>query len=171
MKMIDPGLTDPNNEVPSFAQLEPHVQLIWKRIFTVGLGLNLGWLSTAEQGTTIPSRETTQEARITISKPAFFLSTVLIGLNLVMAVIYYYRIGKNTTLPRMPITIERIMELFDGSRLIEEHAKTGGLDGELEVGYGRFMGTDGREHEGIERAASILPDENPEPFLSANQQI
>ena len=77
-------------------------------------------------------------------------------MNLLGAIAYY--VGRpRSTLPKLPITVGRIFELFDGSGLLAEAQREGGLLDDVKIGHGRFIGTDGLPHVGIERRPLVVP--------------
>lgn len=91
-----------------------------------------------------------------MSQPAFIITMVLLAFNLLMAILYYANRPKKM-LRQMPNTIASILALFDGSGLLEESREIGGLKEEWNIGYGRFIGTDGRPKLGIERRPFVVP--------------
>lgn len=90
-----------------------------------------------------------------MSRPMFIASIVLLVLN-VLAVVLYYAKRPQRMLETMPDTIGSVLEMFEGSGLVEENAKSRCRE-EWLVGYGRYRGTDGKLHVGIERRPFVVP--------------
>ena len=152
----DPRIIDPASAAPRFEEVAPLVEDAWKRVFVTQLSLNRHWLAPSDRGMTVPGSIISEENRLSVSRPAFILSLILLSVNIVVALAYY--LGRpGLVLPRLPITLGRIMELFDGSGLLEEAQSREGIANDCKVGYGRFVGTDGKPHVGIERKPFVLP--------------
>ncbi|KAL9581934.1 MAG: hypothetical protein Q9203_005698 [Teloschistes exilis] len=147
---------DPTQPVPSFEQMMPLVQDLYKRLFAIVLGLNQDWLIDADQGTTIPGILTTPCQRVFVSRPMFIITATLLALNIVVAMAYWAWRPKRL-LPQMPYTIASVLDMFHGSGLIEEAENKEDWEAHWKFGYGRFVGTDGKPHVGIERRPFVIP--------------
>ena len=130
--------------------MAPLVEEIYARVFAISLGLNKGWLAPAPAHVVTEGKTLASSRRILVSQTAYILSIVLLSLDLIVAVIYHiYRPKKMLSHP--PTTIAVVVEMFRGSSLGAEAKKEGGLDKEVELAYGKFIGIDGECHTGIER--------------------
>ena len=146
---------DPNLPVPTFDAVAPLVQESYSRIFAIMLSLNTDWLVPAN-GETIQGSVLTVEDRLFISRPAYIVSITLLSLNILSALLYYVK-RPAKMLKRMPTTIGRIVELFEGSGLVSEASKGARLREDVKIGYGRYVGTDGKPHLGIEKRPFVVP--------------
>ena len=90
-----------------------------------------------------------------MSRPAYIIIVTLLGLNILVALAYYIKRPKRM-LKRMPTTIASVLDLFDGSGLVGEARVRGDVPEEWKLGYGRFVGTDGKPRVGIERRPFVV---------------
>ena len=153
VKIIDPEAIDPGRDLQDFSRLSATVSTVWKRAFAIQLSMNPDWLAPAEPGKVLLGTRIRREDKVGMSRPAFVLVAILLGLNLIVACILYANRPKVMQLPRLPITVGRVLGLFYGSSLIEGQAQMGE---DTRVGYGVFVGQDSRLHLGIERQSLLL---------------
>lgn len=146
---------DPKAPVPGFETVAPVIEDIYARIFAITLSLNPSWFRPAPPGNLFPGSVSITSSRIFISGPAFLIIVMLLGLNIVVALAYYIK-RPERFLKRMPTTIASVLELFDGSGLVGEARARGGMSEEWKLGYGRFVGTDGKPRIGIERRPFVV---------------
>ena len=148
-------LVDPNLPVPALDAILPLIQETYSRIFAIMLSLNTDWLVLAN-GETVQGSVLTVEDRLFMSRPAYIISVTLLTLNVLFALLYY---GKRPVkmLKRMPTTIGSVIELFEGSGLISEASSGARLCEDMKLGYGRYLGTDGKPRLGIERRPFVTP--------------
>ena len=151
----DTTLIDPKQPVPTLDEISPVLQEIYSRVFAIMLGLNPTIFATAPNGTTVRGKILTSSTRIFISRPAFLISLILIALNILVAIAYYIKRPKPMQL-RLPMTIERVLGLSYGSGLVAEVRGNGGAREEWKIGYGRFVGVDGKPRIGIERMPFVV---------------
>jgi len=89
---------------------------------------------------------------------------LIITINLLVSNVFfilaYYIKRPKKLLRQMPTTIASVLELFDGSGLVAEARSRGGVSEECKIGYGRFVGTDGKPRVGIERRPFVVPGGN-----------
>ncbi len=142
--------------IPSVVSMAPVVEEIYMRLFSIILGLNTDMFLPAPRGTTTPGTITVSCTRVFMSQSMYVIATSLLSVNVLVAITYYIKRPKRM-LPRMPITIASVLQLFEGSGLVTE-AQTSGRDcEEWRIGYGKFVGTDGKPHVGIERRPFVIP--------------
>lgn len=146
---------DPAAPVPDFITIAPVIQHIYARIFAIMLSLHPSWFSNAPPGNLVSGSVLTTSSRIFMSRPAYIITVALLGLNILVALAYYIKRPKRM-LKRMPTTIASVLELFDGSGLVGEARARGGVPEEWKLGYGRFVGTDGKPRVGIERRPFVV---------------
>ena len=150
-------LIDPDQPVPPVAKVTPIIEDIYTRVFAITLGLNPTIFKAAPPDTMLQGTISTRLTRITISRPALDVTIALLALNVIVALLYYVRRPRRM-LKQMPTTIASILELFDGSGLLGELRQGEGKPSkEWRIGYGRFVGTDGRPKIGIERRPFVVP--------------
>ena len=149
-------LMDPEQPVPVFEHVAPYVENLYARLFAIVLGLNQDWLTEAEPDSMIPGTLMAPTQRVLVSRPMFIITVVLLVLNMVVALLYWTRRPKKM-LPVMPYTIASIMAMVRASGLAAELRKQEEWKKDWKVGYGRYVGTDGKPHIGIERRPFVQP--------------
>ncbi|KAL8689126.1 MAG: hypothetical protein Q9224_004717, partial [Gallowayella concinna] len=147
---------DPAKPVPSFESVVPYVEDIWTRLFAIVLGLNQDWLAKAEGGAETPGIVIVPTQRVFVSGRMFVITVTLFTLNIVVALAYWLRRPKKM-LTEMPYTIGNILEMVRASGLIFEVEDQERWQHNWRFGYGKFVGTDGRPHVGIERSPFVIP--------------
>jgi hypothetical protein len=159
----DSGLLDPSSPPPDFNLTATLFTKSYQKLFAILMGMDHDRLL-AEAAKDIPAIGATilhPEIRIVVSKPMVVLSSTILCLYIIVAItVYAHRPGK--FLPRMPLTMASDIALFAASKAvaeIDEHDNSGqNLDAhEKRFRYGRFVGTDGRPHVGVERAPFAVP--------------
>ena len=145
---------DPAKPVPSFDAVAPFVQETYTRIFAIMLSLNTDWLPPS--GAALDGSILTTEDRLFMSKPSYIISLSLLALNIFSAVLYYATRPRRM-LRRMPTTIGSVIELFAGSGLIAGASDGVRLKDDMKIGYGKYVGADGKPHIGIERRPFVVP--------------
>lgn len=104
------------------------------------------------------------ETRLFVAPTIFRTTLTLLLLHFIVAVLYYdYRPGKY--LPRLPTSIAAVISYVYASRALEDF---GSWEAESKrrkrrYAFGRFVGTDGKTHIGIERQDYIIPLETRNP--------
>lgn len=141
---------DPTTPVPQFESVAPYVEEVYTRLSAIALSLNQAWLSPANTDSSNSGHILVSGHRVIMSRPMFIITVALLGLNMVVAVAYWA--GRpQKMLPQMPYTIACVMGMFDGSSLVSDVDNEGRWSTDWRFGYGRFVGTDGNPHVGIER--------------------
>lgn len=164
MSLIDPdsGILDPALPPPDFNTTAALFTKSWQKLFAIWLGMDHErvFAEVSKESPTISATILQPEIRIVVSQPMVVLSSTILGLYIIVAlVVYAHRPGK--FLPRMPLTMASDIALFAASKAvaeIEEDGKSGqqlGAD-RKRFGYGSFIGTDGRPHVGVERAPFVV---------------
>lgn len=142
--------------IPSPDSMAPIIEDIYTRLFSIMLGLNTDMFVPAPPGTTTPGTTIVSCTRVFMSQSMYIIATTLLSVNVLVAIAYYIRRPRKI-LPRMPITIASVLELFEGSGLVTEAQASGRECEEWKIGYGKFVGTDGKPHVGIERRPFVIP--------------
>ncbi|RKU40229.1 hypothetical protein DL546_002383 [Coniochaeta pulveracea] len=159
-------LVDPDQPLPTAEETIPVVQDLYKRLFSVALGLNMRVFKTAAEPVPLLGTVVVPETRIFMDDTAFIITIVILGLNVVVAVVVYVQEGR-PFLPRLPSTIGSLAAYVAASRAVREYVSPETDDtegrrhggGQRTYGFGRFMGVDGREHVGVEMDPYVQPGE------------
>lgn len=150
------AFVDPAQPVPNFAHVAPYVGDVIVRLFAIVLSLNKDWLTEADVASKQPGTMLISSQRVFVSRPMFAITVVLVTLNIVVAAAYWVRRPKKM-LPEMPYTIASIMTMTEASEISSEVENKEKWGSDWRFGYGRFVGTDGRPHVGIERRPFVIP--------------
>lgn len=149
---VNPQLPPPDPE-----EMLPIISDILKRQFALTLGVARTWLATPVplSNDTLDGFIEYTEDRIFFAPYMFELTTSLLAFNLVVALIVLLR-RPGRLLPRMPTTIAAITCYLSGSSILEdlmdEKATPESLaKGSAEFSFGKYIGTDGLPHLGIDR--------------------
>ncbi|KAL8723818.1 MAG: hypothetical protein Q9181_007170, partial [Wetmoreana brouardii] len=147
---------DPSLRPPSADSVGSAIEDIYSRLFAILLGLNADrFFLPAPSATTVSGTTIVSRTRIFMSKPMLFVSIVLLVLNVLVAVLYYAKRPRRM-LESMPNTIASVLDMTDGSGLVHENANSKSGE-QWRIGYGRYVGTDGKPHVGIERRPFVVP--------------
>jgi hypothetical protein len=164
----DTQFLDSDAPVPDFNEMAELITKAYQKMFAIWLGMNHDTLLIrAEANAPMVQTSLTQpEVRIKVSRAMLILSSVILGLYIIVAIaVYARRPGKY--LPRMPLTMASDIAMFAASTAVRE--REGNLDpsrldsdtwhgsGGLRFGYGTFIGTDGKPHIGVDRAPFVVP--------------
>ena len=147
---------DPNLPLPSPDALIPNIEHMYSRLFAITMGLSTHFLAVAPPGTSIPGQRINVEDRVFMDTSMFVITVAILVFNIIVGGAYYLRRPKRM-LQCMPTTIANLMKVFEGSGLIEEDLGSGEHREAHRIGYGRFVGLDGKPHIGIERRPFVLP--------------
>lgn len=161
------SIIDPNAPVPNASDMVPMMNSLYKGLFATLIGLNSHVFGPAVPGNTMNATITTLETRIFITPIMFKITITLLGLHLLVAITVYVRRPKRF-LPRMPTTIASIIAYVSASHLLQDLHNHKGSTKPMKntrLAYGRFIGTDGRSHVGIEKKALVVPLESKKPEL------
>jgi hypothetical protein len=164
-----PAITDPTPPVPTFPATVSAVQALSRKVFTILLSLNTACLARAptnanSSGQQISSATFTPKPRVFVNPVLFPIATTILCLYFAIAVLLYSRRPKRF-LPRSPTTVASIIAYCFASHAFSGVTQSRGRDAgdEVEVrdhdtmfGYGKFIGTDGRCHVGIDRSPLVV---------------
>lgn len=145
---------DPNEPVPNPEKMIPQVGLIYRKLFSLLLGLQYKYLfESPSSDEIIEGTVVVEETRLFIDQPAFITSMTMLGINIAVAAILYIG-GITFVLPRMPTTIGSLVAYIAPSRMMEETDFRFLKD--RTFSFGRFIGRDGRAHVGIETDPNVV---------------
>ncbi|KAH9209381.1 hypothetical protein DL95DRAFT_477433, partial [Leptodontidium sp. 2 PMI_412] len=159
-------LVDPAAAAPDATFIGFHVEKLYEQLFAVLLGLNTQVFPVTDEGKDVNASAIYIETRIFVSPLMFKFTVIILSIHLLVAIIYYsYR--PRRFLPRMPTSLASIIAFVSASRALEDfNEKPDGVErlGDQRFGYGRFIGTDGKTHVGIEQQRFVVPlkSRNPE---------
>ena len=159
-------LTDPNEPLPTFEDVEDSMNKAYARLFAIWLGVNKELLFLPATNTTaeIPGSIIKREERLFFVMPLFVIAQVILCTYIIVSIIvFFYRPGRY--LPRMPTSIAAVIALFSSSAALKDLQGTSSLTNKerekylkdlgCEYGYGSYVGSDGGVHVGIEKAPFV----------------
>ena len=150
------ALLDVHSPPPDFTTASNITNQIYTRTFAIQMSLLAPQLLPAAADIRpVPARRVAPERRVFMSEPLFYLSLTILIVDLIMAIIFYWRIPR-PFLPSMPVNIASQIAFFAGSHMMDDVQNAGGDLQDLDrkgyrYGYGRYVGKDGKVHLGIER--------------------
>ena len=149
------SLVDPSVPVPNVTFIAPVVEALYAELFAGLLSFNTHVFPTSSETVIVLTNITV--TRLFISPLMFRVSIIILGVQILVAILFYTNRPKRF-LPRMPTSIGSIIAYIAASRAAEDF-NGGPLDRcekehseERRYGYGRFIGTDGRDKGGNREA-------------------
>lgn len=157
---IQPGkedLHDPQTDVPNAEDLVPGIEHIYRHLYALLLSFNNAIFDRRPQPLRINGRSQTTQRRVFMPTAAFGITTAVLGLNILAAIVFYGFSIKHF-LPRMPTTIGSLLAFVAASRAVREYApRDGHAAKNVTFSFGRYVGDDGRAHVGIEMDPYVVP--------------
>jgi hypothetical protein len=160
------NLVDPASPAPRPEDVIPLLESLYQTLFASLLALNTHVFPENQIQNGVKAGTAVLVTRIFLSPAMFNLSTAILSLHLIVAILYYTDRPKMFLL-RMPTSIGAILSYFPASRAVEDFSESSGKEkgnrgGEQRYAYGRYIGIDGKTHIGIERNVVPLESKNPE---------
>jgi len=109
------AIVSPTSPIPDPSALIPAVESLYRQIFATILGLNQQVFTPGYSSSTVTVTITTPTTRILMSQPMFLMTLTVLGLDIIIAILYYSNRPKRF-LPIMPTTIARIAGLVVAMR-------------------------------------------------------
>ena len=147
---------DPSQPIPSVGSIAPAVEDVYRRLFAIYFGLNSDFFGKADSTIIMNGHVDVLQERVFMVHSMFIITVALLAFNILVAIIYYVKRPKKM-LQEMPTTIARIVGLFAGSSLVQGDLGPGPTRDQHRLGYGKFIGLDGKPHTGIERRPFVIP--------------
>lgn len=152
MKLDGSKDADPST-APDLDLLIPKIESVYKRTFAALLQQNpttFDELNASSPTPLIVGNQRTTETKIFMSDVAFGITVAVLVIDAVAVVLIYWQ-SRTIRLPRVPATIGSIIGYIAGSSISNEEWKDRAALADKETfTFGRFIGTDGKPHIGIE---------------------
>jgi hypothetical protein len=147
---------DPHKPPPDTEKLKPIIEDLYRRLFAIFLSLNEHLFDTKDESkpTTVVRR--TEETRIFMEDASFILTMSILGLNTLVAVLFYSR-AVPFVLPRLPTTLGSTLAYVAPSRLAGPTYRALPGNTSRTFSFGRYIGRDGDVHIGIEMDPHVVP--------------
>ncbi|KAI9830034.1 MAG: hypothetical protein M1819_005864 [Sarea resinae] len=168
------ALIDPHASIPDFESTAAALEETYERLAAILLGLNPHVFTPSSGNDVVRGFVQWLSPRYFMSTPMFYIAIVILSINVVVAILYYVCRPKRF-LPRMPTTIASMMAYFAASHAITELSArdrrlyTDSAWEDERFAYGKFIGTDGKTHVGIERHPFVIPlASTPAPLVETS---
>jgi hypothetical protein len=164
---------DPVLSPPSFEEAAPLLDMLYSKLFAIILANNIDKVMRPSNDTkVITGVSMRSETRIFVQEEMLVVAVVILGVFMLVTIALYIR-RPWRILPRMPTTLASQMAFFAASHAMEDLAETSGMSEKernsyikglkQRYGFGRFVGTDGKPHIGIEREPLVQVLTKQEP--------
>ncbi|KFY33960.1 hypothetical protein V494_07177 [Pseudogymnoascus sp. VKM F-4513 (FW-928)] len=164
IKLGSSDLTNPAMPVPDIPAIIPHFAELYQRLAAVMFSFDTALFEKAPANTTTAVQIHTKQTRIFMTPTMFYISITILVLQL-FTLVAYYAMRPRRFLPRMPLSIASVIAYVSASQAAHDYSNQSSENSpELRYGYGRFKGSDGRTHVGIEKDPLVVPlkSKNPE---------
>lgn len=162
------SLLDPAAPLPDGMELSRQVSDVVQRLFALVLAANRNAFIELPEPVKMSGQKLTIVDRVFLSGVMYKIALAILCIDVVVILYFYLRMGK-PFLARMPTSIASNVAFFAASRFageLAEEAETHSppeevvrriMNGDRKFGFGRFLGTDGGVHVGIEREPFVQP--------------
>ena len=162
-------LSLPDTPPPSFEDAQKTFQKFYSRIAAIVIGQNSERIfrSTTKDGGKKPQttgRISSEQSRVSMDPVMFYIAAALLGFSTIASVVIFTARPKRF-LPRLPNTLAAEIGFFYASEALKDTAGTASMSSAIRerhlaklgwrYGYGKFTGTDGKVHLGVERMGPI----------------
>ena len=168
-RSFDRQLCDPLAPPPSFEVAQQGFQFFYSWFVPIVISQNEGRIfrSTTKDGGRKPQvsgQRISIRNRVSMDPVMFYIAVVLLGFSALASIVIFTARPKRF-LPWLPDNLAAEIGLFYASQALEDTAGTAHMSSAMrekrlaalgmEYGYGKFMGTDGKVHLGVERMGLI----------------
>jgi hypothetical protein len=163
--LAGPDIIDPISSQPDFASTKNRVNQTYQRLFASVLEYNKEYFVPAPAPITTLGYELSSKQRVFFSDTMFLIVILMLALDVVAAMAVYIQLP-SPFLHQMPTSIAGLLSYAICSHLendfTSEKASTLGKAAAITengnvYGLGKYIGTDGRGHFGIDRQPYLLP--------------
>jgi hypothetical protein len=146
---------------PSFEEAAPLLDMLYSKLFAIILANNINKVMRPSEDTKIIAGVSMRaETRIFVQEQMLIVAVVILVVFMLVTIALYIR-QPWRILPRMPTTLASQMAFFAASHALRDLAETSDMSekernsylewSRQRHGFGKFVGTDGKSHIGIER--------------------
>ena len=164
--LINKTLSDPSTPSPSFEDAQHALSMFYKRFIAVLLAQNHDriFVPAGKERKSEVGKLESLKLRMSMDPVMFYIAVVVLGFQLIGGVIIYASRPRRL-LPRLPYNLVSEISSFHASSALSDVAGTANMSSAMRsrhlkglgwtYGYGRFRGSDGKNHVGIERMSLI----------------
>ena len=164
--LINKTLSDPSTPSPSFEDAQHALSMFYKRFIAVLLAQNHDriFVPAGKERKSEVGKLESLKLRMSMDPVMFYIAVAVLGFQLIGGVIIYASRPRRL-LPRLPYNLVSEISSFHASSALSDVAGTANMSSAMRsrhlkglgwtYGYGRFRGSDGKNHVGIERMSLI----------------
>ena len=164
--LINKMLSDPATPSPSFEDAQLALSKLYKIFFTILLTQNQDriFVPAGNVRRSAIGKLESLKPRMSMDPAMFYIAVVILGFQLIAGVIIF-ALTPRRFLPRFPYNLVSEIGFFYSSNALSDLAGTANMSSAMRsrhlrrlggtYGYGRFRGSDGKSHIGIERMSLI----------------
>jgi len=164
--LINKTLSDPSTPSPSFEDAQGALSKFYKRFFTILLAQNQDsiFVSAGNVRRSEVGQLKSLKPRISMDPVMFYIAVFILGFQLIAGTIIFISTPRRF-LPRFPYNLVSEISFFHASSALSDVAGTANMSSAMRsrhlrglggtYGYGKFRGSDGKRHVGIERMSLI----------------
>ena len=164
--LINKTLSDPSTPSPSFEDAQQALSKFYKRFFTVLLAQNRNsiFVPAGNLRRSGVSQLVSLEPRMSMDPVMFYIAVAILGFQLITGTIIFVWTPRRF-LPKFPYNLASEISFFHPSSPLSDVAGTANMSSARRnkhlkrlggtYGYGKFTGSDGESHVGIERMSMI----------------
>ena len=164
--LINKTLSDPSTSSPSFEDAQHALSMPYKRFFTILLAQNQDkiFVPAGKVRRSGVGKLESLKPRTSMDPVMFYIAVIVLGFQLIVGAIIYASRPRRF-LPKFPYNLVSEISFFHTSSALSDVAGTANMSSAMRsrhlkglgwtYGYGRFRGSDGKKHVGIERMSLI----------------
>ena len=164
--LINKTLSDPATPSPSFEDAQLALSKFYKLFFTILLAQNHDriFVPAGKVRRSAIGKLESLKPRMSMDPAMFYIAVAILGFQLIAGVIIFASTPRRF-LPRFPYNLVSEISFFHSSSALSDVAGTANMSSAMRsrhlrrlggtYGYGRFRGSDGKSHVGIERMSLI----------------
>ncbi|PUU73919.1 hypothetical protein B9Z19DRAFT_1196591 [Tuber borchii] len=180
--LINKNLSDPSTPSPSFEDAQQALSKFYECFFPIVLARNRDriFVPTGNLGRSGVGQLLSLEPRMLMDPVMFYIAVVILGFQLIAGAIIFASTPRRF-LPKFPYNLASEISFFHASSALSDVAGTANMSSAMRsrhlkrlggtYGYGRFKGSDGESHVGIERMSLIRGYKEAVVTTSANPTI
>lgn len=165
--MNSTALLDANIPLPGFTTLSNWVDKVYQELFAVILQSNQDTLLPAPQVKSVVGKEVKRISKVFLSETMVDIVLATLGAGLVVSICFYILLPK-PFMPRIPTSVAALASYFSHSHLLQDLDHAAEDEDDIDIsrffeskgrvyGFGRYIGTDGDVHLGVERQPYLFP--------------
>ncbi|KAL1847881.1 hypothetical protein Plec18167_004843 [Paecilomyces lecythidis] len=165
--MNSTSLLDAHIPLPEFSKLVGLVEYVYRQLFAVILQSNDDLLLPAPQIKTVVATEVMRVSKVFLSRTMVYIVLVTLSAGLAVAICFYVLLPK-PFMPHIPTSLAALVSYISHGHILQDLDKAGVDEDGVQIarffgekgpiyGFGRYVGTDGDVHIGVDRQPYLFP--------------